>query len=95
VLAPAGIFDTAILRVQEIGIAVAAVSLVHVAIWPRTIAKRLQDRVTAIVNDTESWSRRSLRWRPPGVANTHVLPLPPHRRLLATDWYICKSPLLL
>jgi uncharacterized membrane protein YccC len=63
VLAPAGIFDTAILRVQEIGIAVAAVSLVHVAIWPRTIAKRLQDRVTAIVNDTESWSRRSLLGR--------------------------------
>src|SRR3984957_17243141 len=60
VLAPAGIFNTAILRVQEISIAVAVVSLVHVAIWPRTIAKRLQDRVTAIVNDAEQWSRRAL-----------------------------------
>jgi uncharacterized membrane protein YccC len=60
VLAPARIFDTAILRVQEIGIAVAAVSLVHVAIWPRTIAKRLQDRVTTIVRDTERWSQRAL-----------------------------------
>jgi uncharacterized membrane protein YccC len=60
VLAPAGIFNTAILRVQEIGIAVVAVSVVHGAFWPRTIAKRLQDRVTAIVNDTERWSRRAL-----------------------------------
>jgi uncharacterized membrane protein YccC len=60
VLAPAGIFNTAILRVQEIGIAVVAVSVVHGAVWPRTIAKRLQDRVTAIVNDTERWSRRAL-----------------------------------
>src|SRR5580700_1485693 len=34
VLAPAGIFNTAILRVQEISIAVVAVSLVHGAVWP-------------------------------------------------------------
>jgi uncharacterized membrane protein YccC len=60
VLAPAGIFNTAILRVQEISIAVVAVSLVHGAVWPRTIARRLQDRVTAIVKDTERWSRRAL-----------------------------------
>jgi uncharacterized membrane protein YccC len=60
VLAPAGIFNTAILRVQEISIAIAAVGLVHGAVWPRTIARRLQDRITAILNDSERWSRRAL-----------------------------------
>jgi uncharacterized membrane protein YccC len=60
VLAPAGIFNTAILRVQEISIAVVAVSLVHGAVWPRTVATKLQERVTAIVNDSERWSRRAL-----------------------------------
>jgi len=60
VLAPAGIFNTAILRVQEISIAVAAVGLIHGVVWPRTIARRLQDRITAILNDGERWSRRAL-----------------------------------
>src|SRR6202011_3771162 len=60
VLAPAGIFNTAILRVQEISIAVAVASLVHGAVWPRTIARQLQVRVTTIVNDSERWSRRAL-----------------------------------
>jgi uncharacterized membrane protein YccC len=60
VLAPAGIFNTAILRVQEISIAVAAAGLVHGAVWPRTIARRLQDRITGILRDSERWSRRAL-----------------------------------
>jgi uncharacterized membrane protein YccC len=60
VLAPGGIFNTAVLRVQEISIAIVAVGLVHGTVWPRTIARRLQDRVTAILNDSERWSRRAL-----------------------------------
>ncbi len=60
VLTPGGIFNTAILRVQEIAIAIAAVGLVHGALWPRTITRRLQDRVTAIVSDAERWNRRAL-----------------------------------
>lgn len=63
VLAPAGIFNTAILRVQEISIAVVVASLVHGAVWPRTIARQLQVRVTAIVSDSERWSRRALTGR--------------------------------
>jgi uncharacterized membrane protein YccC len=60
VLEPAEIFNIAILRVQEISIAVVAISLVHGAVWPRTVAKQLQGRVTAIVNDSERWSRCAL-----------------------------------
>jgi uncharacterized membrane protein YccC len=60
VLAPAGIFDIAVLRVQEIAIAVVVLSLVHGAVWPRTITRRLQDRVAATVSDAERWSRRAL-----------------------------------
>src|SRR6202166_5064997 len=59
VLAPAGIFNSAILRVQEISIAVVTVSIVHGTVWPRPIARKLQERVTATVNDSERWSRRA------------------------------------
>ena len=78
VLAPAGIFNIAILRVQEISIAVVAVSLVHGAVWPRTIARQLRDRVTAIVNDSERWSRRAL-------AGSRDPALDRERRRLARD----------
>jgi uncharacterized membrane protein YccC len=64
VLEPAGIFNTAILRVQEISIAIAAAGLVHGAVWPRTIARRLQDRITSVLNDSERWSRGALFGRP-------------------------------
>lgn len=60
VLVPGGIFNTAILRVQEIAIGIVAASLVHGAVWPRTVARRLHDRLTAIVSDAEGWSRRAL-----------------------------------
>jgi uncharacterized membrane protein YccC len=78
VLAPAGIFDIAILRVQEIAIAVVAVSLVHGVVWPRTITRRLQDRVAALVNEAERWSRRAL-------AGSHDPALDHDRRRLAGD----------
>jgi uncharacterized membrane protein YccC len=78
VLAPGGIFNTAILRVQEIGIGVVAASLVHGAIWPRTITSRLQKRINAIVGDAEQWSRRAL-------AGSRGLVLDRERRRLASD----------
>jgi uncharacterized membrane protein YccC len=60
VATPGNIFNTAILRFQEIGISIVTVSLVHGAIWPRTVTKRLQTQITAIVGSSEQCSRRSL-----------------------------------
>src|SRR5262249_45654932 len=60
VATPGNVFNTAILRVQEIGIAIATVSLVHGALWPRTVTKRLHAQITAIVRSMEQCSRLSL-----------------------------------
>src|SRR5262249_21766743 len=60
VATPGNIFNTAILRVQGIGIAIVTVSLVHGAIWPRTVTKRLQRQIAAMVSSTEACSRRAL-----------------------------------
>lgn len=60
VLQPGAIFDIAILRVQEISIAIAMTALVHGLVFPRTVAARLRVRVAAMVADAEAWSRRAL-----------------------------------
>src|SRR5277367_367189 len=61
VLAPGTIFNTAILRVQEIAIAIVAVGLIHGMILPRTVTKRLQQLITTTVKSAEHWSRLALR----------------------------------
>lgn len=63
VLTPGNIFNTAVLRVQEIGIGIATASLVHAAIVPRTVTKRLQQQIRATVGSAEEWCRRSLAGR--------------------------------
>lgn len=75
---PGTIFNTAILRVQEIGIAIVVASVVHGAVWPRTVTGRLQARVAAIVRDAERWSRSALLGRRDPVLDRE-------RRRLAAD----------
>jgi uncharacterized membrane protein YccC len=58
--APGGIFTTAILRVQEIGLGILCASLVHGVIFPRTVTAELLARVDAILADAERWSRAAL-----------------------------------
>src|SRR6516162_4338712 len=60
VLAPGSIFNTAVLRVQEIGIGIITAALVHGAIFPRTVTKRLQQQIVATVSGIEQASRRAL-----------------------------------
>jgi len=60
VLTPGSIFNVAVLRIQEIGIGIVTGSFVHGAILPRTVTKRLQQRITAVVGDAEKWSREAL-----------------------------------
>lgn len=60
VLAPGAIFDTAILRVQEIVLGIACASLVHGAVFPQTATARLIARVDAILRDAALWSADAL-----------------------------------
>ena len=58
--APDMIFNTAILRVQEITIGILCGSLIHGLVWPRTVAERLLRLVAKILDDAEGWSRAAL-----------------------------------
>ena len=60
VLAPEGIFNSAILRVQEIGIGIVVTGLVHGMILPRTVTKRLQQQISTLVGNVEQASRQAL-----------------------------------
>ncbi len=57
---PGTIFITAAERVQEITIGILAGSIVHGAVFPRTVTARLLERIDAIVRDSELWSIASL-----------------------------------
>jgi uncharacterized membrane protein YccC len=59
VQAPAGIFNSAILRVQETGLAIGMVCLVH-GIWPQTVTMRLRSQVAAVVASAEQLGRSAL-----------------------------------
>jgi uncharacterized membrane protein YccC len=53
---PGTIFNTAAERVQEITIGILAGSIVHGAVFPRTVTARLLERTDAIVKDAQCWS---------------------------------------
>jgi uncharacterized membrane protein YccC len=57
---PGTIFNTAILRVQEITIGILAGSFVHGVLLPRTVANRLVTRIDVMLADAERWSRAAL-----------------------------------
>ncbi len=56
VSAPGSIFSSSAERVQEIAIGILVGSIVHGALFPRTVTQRLVQRVTAIVANAETWS---------------------------------------
>jgi uncharacterized membrane protein YccC len=60
VLTPGSIFNTAVLRVQEIGIGIISAALVHGVVFPRSVTKRLQQQIAATVSGIEQASRRAL-----------------------------------
>lgn len=55
VLHPEAIFDTAVLRVQEIGIGVLCAAIVHSVVWPRSVAGVYGARAKAVLAHAESW----------------------------------------
>jgi uncharacterized membrane protein YccC len=57
---PGTVFDTAILRVQEIVIGILCGSLIHGVVFPRTVTARLFARIDAILADAERWTLEAL-----------------------------------
>ena len=75
---PGAIFTTAILRVQEITIGIMCASLVHGALFPRTVTAQLLRRIDTILADASRWSVASL-------AGAREARLDLERRRLAID----------
>jgi uncharacterized membrane protein YccC len=78
VVAPGAVFNTAILRVQEITIGILCASLVHGAVFPRTVTRQLLLRIDTILMDARRWSIDSL-------AGAREAQLNLERRRLAID----------
>ncbi|MBO9623336.1 MAG: FUSC family protein [Sphingomonas sp.] len=52
---PDTIFETAVLRTQEIGIGVACAAIVHAVIWPRSVTTLLGTRIRTLLDEAEDW----------------------------------------
>jgi uncharacterized membrane protein YccC len=52
---PEAIFDTAVLRVQEIGIGVLCAAFIHAVVWPRSVSQVFGARVAAVLAEAETW----------------------------------------
>jgi uncharacterized membrane protein YccC len=75
---PEAIFDTAVLRVQEIGIGVLCAAFIHAVIWPRSVSQVFGGRVAGVLAEAETWIADVLAAAP--VASTGR-----ERRKLAGD----------
>lgn len=75
---PADIFNTAVLRVQEIFVGIACGSLVHGFILPGSVTGLLFQRIDVILRDAERWSRDA-------IAPEVVEGVEQERRRLAND----------
>jgi uncharacterized membrane protein YccC len=60
---PAGIFNTAIVREQEIVIGIITAALIHGTLFPRTLTERVRVRIEQILVEAEGWSSKSLEGR--------------------------------
>jgi uncharacterized membrane protein YccC len=58
------IFDIATARVQEIGIGILCVSLVHALLFPRPVWHQVRDRLDRILEDAQLWSTDALAMPP-------------------------------
>ncbi|MCT8003397.1 FUSC family protein [Sphingomonas sanguinis] len=78
VLHPEAIFETAVLRVQEIGIGVSCAAIIHSVVWPRSVAGVYGARAKAVLANAESWIADIL-------AVEETARTTPERRRLAAD----------
>lgn len=65
--APGQIFQTSVLRVEEISLGIVCGSLVHALVFPRSVTGLLLARIDAIIGDVERWSSDALAGAPDEV----------------------------
>lgn len=75
---PQLVFDTAVLRAQEIGIGVTCAALVHAVVFPRSVTGLLATRIHAVMLTAEAWLGDALSLEEPARAAAE-------RRRLAAD----------
>ena len=62
---PETVFDTAVLRAEEIGIGVICAALVHAVVFPRGVTPLLAGRAATLLAEAESWIADALSLHPP------------------------------
>lgn len=62
---PETVFDTAVLRAEEIGIGVICAAFVHAVIFPRSVTPLLAARAGTLLAEAESWIADALSLHPP------------------------------
>jgi uncharacterized membrane protein YccC len=75
---PETVFQTGILRAQEIGIGVTCAAFVHAIVFPRSVSAVLAGRVGAVMREAEAWLADALSLEEPARAAAE-------RRRLAAD----------
>ncbi len=62
---PEAIFDTAVLRAEEIGIGVLCAAFIHSVVFPRSVSALLGTRLGAIISEAQAWIADALSLAPP------------------------------
>ncbi|MGN6375172.1 MAG: FUSC family protein [Sphingomonas sp.] len=75
---PANIFTTTISRVEEMGVAIACVTIVHALVQPWSAAPAIRERAERFLRDADRWAAEALGSR-------HTALEQEHRRQLAAD----------
>ena len=83
---PAGIFDIAVGRTEEIIIGVLASAVVQSLLFPRSVAGAMQHKLDAILQEARAWISEGLRSQTPAPTPRHLASALTEVNLLATDW---------
>jgi uncharacterized membrane protein YccC len=75
---PEGVFDTAVLRAQEIGLGVFCAMLFHSIVLPRSVGDAVRERLREVLADAERWTAHALA----GIPSPQI---EAERRRLAND----------
>ncbi|MBB3225149.1 FUSC family protein [Pseudoduganella umbonata] len=68
---PASVFDTAIARVEEIGIGILSATLVHSLVFPQGVGPALLGRLDRAIGDARRWMLEAVHSVQPGAGGQH------------------------
>jgi uncharacterized membrane protein YccC len=83
VSAPDTVFDTALVRVEEIVLGILCAAFVHTISFPRSVLSALNARIATVMSDVESWAAET--WTPAVLTGAAPADIPRERRRLAVD----------